>query len=88
MLDRLRDIGCHLNPIFGERWWLLAEDGDHGLGGGVPLECPFPGEHLVEHAAEGEDVGAMVGRLTSHLFGRHVAHRSHHSSLVGQRRLD
>ena len=34
------------------------------------------GEHLVEHDAEREDVGAVVERLSRDLLGRHVARRA------------
>ncbi len=33
---------------------------------------PLPGDHFVEHDAEGPDVGALVHRRSLHLFGRHV----------------
>ena len=40
----------------------------------VPVEGPLPGQHLVEHAAEGEDVGAPVCRLPASLLRREIAH--------------
>ena len=41
------------------------------------------GEHLVEHAAEREDVGAVSDRLAAHLLRRHVADRAEHVPGVG-----
>ena len=38
--------------------------------------------HLVEHATEGEDVGALVSTRPARLLGRHVADRAeHHADL-------
>ena len=45
--------------------------------GAVGLERPAAGEHLVEHDAQREEVGAAVGALAPQLFRRHVAHRAH-----------
>ncbi len=39
-------------------------------------EQPAPGQHLVEHAAEREDVAAPVDAAADHLLGRHVAERA------------
>ncbi len=62
---------------------LLLQDRRHGLGGGLALERSAPGEHLVEHHAEREDVGAVVGDSAAGLLGRHVPDRAHHRSGVG-----
>ena len=48
-------------------------------------ERAFGGQHLVEHRAEREDVGARVGLLPADLLGRHVAERAHHDAGLGQR---
>ncbi len=39
------------------------------------------GEHFVEHRAEGEQIGARIGFLASHLLGRHVRERADESRL-------
>ena len=43
-------------------------------------------EHLVEDAAEREDVGAMIAALPANLFGRHVADRAEHDARFGRGR--
>ena len=45
-----------------------------------------PAQHLVEHEAGGEEVGAGVDLLAAHLLRRHVARRPHHHAGHGQRR--
>jgi hypothetical protein len=43
-------------------------------------------EHLVEHAAEGPDVGPLVNRPASHLFRAHVGGRPHDDADLCQHR--
>src|SRR2546428_5265385 len=57
---------------------LFLKDGVQSLDARITLESPFAGEHLVKDGAEGEDVSAMVSRLSSHLLGRHVADGAQH----------
>ena len=40
-------------------------------------------QHLVEHSAEAEDVGAVIDGLAANLLGRHVADRSQNLAGVG-----
>ena len=40
----------------------------------------------MQHATQRKDVGALVGLLAAHLLGRHVPHRAHDRSLIGERR--
>ena len=85
---RFLDLGSDIGTRIDERSRLLAEDSGHYFGGGVALECPETSQYLVKHAAKGEDIGAMIGHLTPHLLGRHVAHSPHHRALLGERHLD
>ena len=43
----------------------------------IALERPRPRQHLVDHHAQREDVGAVVDRLPADLLGCHIAHRAH-----------
>ena len=45
--------------------------GDDG-GGRIAAERPFPGQHLVEHDAQRENVRTRIDRLAFSLLGRHV----------------
>ena len=64
--------------------WVLLEDRRHQLGRGLARKRPPPREHLVEHRAEGEDVGPMVGGLSPDLLGRHVADGAEHDARPGR----
>ena len=55
--------GRHVARGVGKLGRILLEDGAHRVGGGVAVEGALAGEHLVEHRAEGEDVGAGIGGL-------------------------
>src|SRR5271167_3689657 len=68
-----------------EFWWVFVQDRALGLGRSRLLEGALPGQHLVEHAAEREDVAAGVGRFSTNLFRRHVANCSHYESGIGFR---
>ena len=73
-----------LAPLGGRRGVLL-EDRVHRLDGRVALERAASRQHLVEHDAEREDVGAVIDGLPAHLLGRHVPHRAEHRARAGQR---
>ncbi len=60
------------------------QTGDHFVRSSA-AEQPAPGQHLVEHAAEREDVAAPVHAAAGHLLGRHVAERAEHDPLRGMR---
>lgn len=47
------------------------------------MECALPGDHLVQHRAEGKEVGAHVERLAADLLWGHVADRPHHGARIG-----
>jgi hypothetical protein len=47
-------------------------------------EGPLARRHLVQHAAESPDVGAMVGLLSLELLGRHVLERPEHRAFAGE----
>ena len=71
--------------LLGGRRGVLLEDRVHRLDGRVALGTRGARQHLVEHDAEREDVGAVIDGLPAHLLGRHVAHRAEHRARAGQR---
>ena len=50
----------------------------------LPSNAFLPGQHLVEHGAEREDVGARIGVLAFELLRRHVLERAEDRSLRRQ----
>ena len=69
-----------------ERGRIVLEDRGHPLDRRVAAEGGTAREHLVEHCAEREDVGAVIGGFATHLFRRHVAGRSQHVAGAGRGR--
>ena len=59
---------------------LCVKDGADGVGGRRALKRPPAGQHLVEHCAEREHIGALIDREAAQLLRRHVANRSEHRS--------
>jgi len=60
--------------VCGQRFpvWLLLEDRRQRVGDGLARKRPLARQHLVEHAAERPDVGALVEDMPAHLLGAHV----------------
>lgn len=50
----------------------------------LSVKRPRAGHHLVEHGAEGEDVGPRVGRTALELLGCHVGNGPHDCSFGGE----
>jgi hypothetical protein len=61
-----------------QRLRLVVEDGVTALDHCCARKGALPGQHLVDHRAQTEDVGPRVQRLPADLLGRHVAHRPQH----------
>ena len=66
-----------------ERRRVFAQNRRQRLGGRLAQKRARPGQHLVEDAAEREDVRSMVGLLSPRLLGRHVPHRAEDGSRIG-----
>ena len=62
---------------------VLLQDRRHRFGGGVALERTPAGEHLEQHRAQREDVGAVIDPGAAHLLGRHVADRAENHARLG-----
>ena len=60
------------------------EHGGEGLADRRVAEWMLPRDHLREHHAEGEQIGARVEWTALHLFGRHVRGRADDPALHGQ----
>ncbi len=69
----------------GEVGRIPVQDRADRVGGGVGLEGPTPGQHLVQDRPEGKDVGARVGTLAADLLGGHVTERAQHDAGLGGR---
>ena len=67
-----------------DRRRLRGDDGGDQAGAVLPFERLLARGHLIQQSAEGEDVGARIGRRAFELLGRHVLERSHDRPLLGQ----
>ncbi len=63
---------------------ILLENRGHPLDRRLAAEGGTAREHLVEHRAEREDVGAVVGGFAAHLLRGHVPGRSQHEAGAGR----
>jgi hypothetical protein len=80
-LDGLgRVVAAHLADGLGR----VVQDRVANLHGRLPLEGPYPREHLVEQHARREDVGAVVYLLARSLLGRGVRGRAVGDAQLGQ----
>ena len=88
--QRQHDGGCRRRQpgIDGARiGWIVLQDTAVIVCTEVwTVKGPRAGEHLVEHRAEREDVGAVIHRRAEDLLGRHVAGRA--ADLSGARLVD
>ena len=59
---------------------IAVDDPVQRVDGGRPRERARAGDRFVEHAAERENVGAVIGGAAFGLFRRHVADGAHHQA--------
>ena len=83
LVDRRR----HQRLKRGDRGRLTLEDRKADSGRAVPVECPLPGQHLVEDRTEREQIAAGVHLAAANLFGRHVANRTRDGATARQVRI-
>ena len=65
----------------------LCRDGVKHHRRSVPGKSRTRRGHLVEHRAEGEEIGTRIEFFAGGLLGRHVGNRAHGRARTGQRRL-
>jgi len=56
-------------PQLLEVGWISVEPGERGVAVGLPEEGHPPGEALVEHEAQGVEIGPAVEPSSAHLLG-------------------
>jgi len=76
-LNAERHTGRHLRPVR-----LALQHRAKNFRHVVSLERRTPGQHLVEHTAEREDVRAPINRSALRLFRRHVSRRAEDDALL------
>ena len=72
--------------MLGQRTRRRRQDRGQGIARRAAIEGTLGGEHLVDHAAEREDVARRSGGLAADLLGRHVADRSQECPRAGHHR--
>ena len=86
LADDVLQLGLDLRVLRRDRRDLgLAHQLD-GLVVGLAVEQALPGEHLLEHDADREDVGAVVDLLAARRLGRQVAELALDHAGVGRSR--
>ena len=83
LLETDRDAGVDLTGTLGGGLKLHERDRD----GAVAVKGQSAREHLIEHDADGIDVGLAVGDVSSRLLGRDVVNRADRLVGHGARRL-
>ncbi|MEJ2190107.1 MAG: hypothetical protein P8Y93_11990 [Acidobacteriota bacterium] len=80
LLQGRGDVG----PEVRQRLGIRLQDCRHAVGRGLPAEGLAFRDHLVDHAAEREDVSLRVHLGAPHLLRRHVAQGAHDRAGLGQ----
>ncbi len=78
--DQPFELGKIAAGNFTDLLRLFHHNGREGGDARFALEGALPGDHLVEHRAEGKDIAARVHRLAFGLFRRHVGQATHHDA--------
>jgi hypothetical protein len=82
----LHQAGLHdrVEPWLADRGRVVVQHRGESVGDRVAGERAPPAQHLVQHGAEREEIGARVGGLAAHLLRRHVSRRPHHHPALGR----
>lgn len=71
----------------GDRFGIRLGDGDQGGGQAAATKSRYAGGQVVHHAAQAEQIAALIQFASHRLFGSHVTRRSHYRSAVCQPRI-
>ena len=87
----LHQLGDHVDQAVGrvgrnriEVRGVALQAGERGVGVGLALERHLAGEALVQHEAEGVEVGPAVEPAAAHLLRGQVLGRAHHHVVAGE----
>src|SRR5690348_11180958 len=72
LTDNVIQFGWKFSIQSSRRYWRLVKYGIEDGCGSLTTKGELARGHLVQHSAEGEQVGARVQRLAKCLFRRHV----------------
>ena len=76
--DDAIEVGREVGPDFRERLRRVAKDGRAHVRRRRPVEGSVPGDELIEHDPQREQVRPCIDRVATDLLRRHVRHRAHH----------
>ncbi len=80
--DHAGQVARQIGPDLGRGQRIVLEQGREQLDGVRALKWSSSGGHLVEHHAEGEDVGTRIHVPAAGLLGRHVVRRADDHTLA------
>jgi hypothetical protein len=83
--DHPGELRRYLYSQLGDRVGRVSQDRRDGVGRGLTLERARPRRHLVENDPKREEIRSVIRGPALDLLRRHVGHRAHHLTVLGQR---